>query len=398
MVVRDQLMSRGWPSDVMRLGCVVSVVALGIARVAPSAVRGREALQVRAADQAVVTLRRLGPFFVKAGQLLATRPDVIPPDLCDALAAAFVSPNRPDRLEGSVATVIKTVEDGKPVAVKRLKPEAASLLETDVRLVRRIAALLTRRESLRPIAAIIEQLCSAVQGQCDLVAEAETLDRFRALTDALPLLIPAVDHVNSNSSELRMSWLDGQTDYIQVPDPAVAKILLRTIYEMLFVHGTVHCDLHPGNWWIVSDGRLALVDAGFAYQLDPDMLDHFGEFFLGLSSGNSDVCAQEALAVCINPPPEGPQRRQFLAEIAALADSVAGRSADNFSLAGFARELFAIQRRHRAYSKAEFVFPFTALLAIEGQVRRLDPAIKFQALAGPIVLRGLVQRSRGRRK
>jgi ubiquinone biosynthesis protein len=159
---------------------------------------------------------------------------------------------------------------------------------------------------------------------------------------------------------------------------------------MLFSAGLVHCDLHPGNWWFLPDGRLALVDAGFVFRLDDTMRRRFMTFFLAMSAGHADVCADQALACSIRPVGREPERR-FRADLADLVDRVHGKLAAEFSLLGFARDFFDIQRRHGAFSQAEFVFPLIALLAVEGQVRKLDPAADFQAVARPIILRAMIR-------
>ncbi|MFD2351224.1 hypothetical protein ACFSTC_20675 [Nonomuraea ferruginea] len=126
------------------------------------------------------------------------------------------------------------------------------------------------------------------------------------------------------------------------------------------------------------------------------MRTHFTEFFLGMSSGNAEICATHALAAAARPvPPEA--EKAFRRDMEGLIGSVTGLTAGAFSLAGFAARFFAVQRRHQAFSRAEFIFPLMALLAIEGQVKQLDPGINFQSLAGPVVLRSIVARARAER-
>lgn len=351
-------------------------------------------------DRAVACLWRLGPAFVKFGQLLASRRDVMPEAFCAALDAGLArrrSTCGTETFHGSIATVTREIVGGTPVAVKVKRPGVAQRLDLDLNLLEGAAAAVERVRAVRmPLLAITREMTNAVRGQCDLEREAVVLTEFARLEQTLPVVFPRVIPQESDGDRITMTWLEGQ--YL-TPAPAdarrVARQLVQVVFEMLFVGGLVHCDLHPGNWWVLPDGRLAIVDAGFAYQLDPDMLDHFGEFFLGMAAGNGEVCARHALATTtssLSPAAEAAFRR----DIGALIEDTTGRTAGDFSLAGFAARLFAIQRRHGAYSKASFIFPFAALLAIEGQVKSLDPAINFQGLSGPIVLRGLINRSRAR--
>lgn len=351
-------------------------------------------------------LWRLGPAFVKAGQLLSTRQDVLPPQLCRELqsALAFGREQVRDPLSGepriadvgSVATVRRARIRGTDVAIKTIRPGTAQRLELDLGVLEFLTAALMRLlpGSSMPLRQIVHEIAESVRGQTDLVGEADTLRRLATLERSLPVLLPTVVPERSNAHQLTMTWLAGQPDGRAFSnDKRVAKRLVLAVYEMLFITGIVHCDLHPGNWWELPDGRLAIVDAGFAYQLDDEMRSHFAEFFLGMASDNAELCATHALAACAVPV-SAVDEAGFRAEMQTLISSSAGRTAGDFSLTGFAAKFFAIQRRHHAYSRATFIFPFMALLAIEGQVKQLDPGINFQSLAGPVVLRAIVNRAR----
>jgi len=351
-------------------------------------------------------LWRLGPAFVKVGQLLSTRQDVLPPQLCRELqsALAFGREQVADPLTGepriadvgSVATVRRARIKGTEVAVKAIRPGTAQRLELDLGVLEFLTAALMRLmpRSSMPLRQIVHEIAESVRRQTDLVGEADTLRRLATLERSLPVLLPTVLPERSNSHQLTMTWLPGQPDGRTFSnDKRVAKRLVLAVYEMLFITGIVHCDLHPGNWWELPDGRLAIVDAGFAYQLDDEMRSHFAEFFLGMASDNAELCATHALAACAVPV-SAADEAGFRADLQTLISSTTGRTAGDFSLTGFAAKFFAIQRRHHAYSRATFIFPFMALLAIEGQVKQLDPGINFQALAGPVVLRAIVNRAR----
>lgn len=411
MAMTRELTPRAALRATIRSGQILTIAAGYLLLLMPALVRAklpgtRRSAPAEAGRVISACLWRLGPAFVKVGQLLSTRQDVLPPPLCRELQLALAFGRRQVldaehatfRIEeiGSVATVRRARVDGRDVAIKTIRPGTASQLELDLGLLRFMTAVLMLflRRSAMPLPQIVGEISESVRKQSDLLSEAETLDRLAALEHNLPVALPQVLHEHSDAHQLVMSWLPGQqTGRDFASDKRAAKRLVLAVYEMLFITGIVHCDLHPGNWWELPDGRLAIVDAGFAYQLDEEMRSHFAEFFLGMSSGNSELCATHALAACSAPvPPE--HEAGFRAEMAVLIGSTTGMTAGDFSLAGFAAKFFAIQRRHHAYSRATFIFPFMALLAIEGQVKLLDPGINFQALAGPVVLRAIVNRAR----
>ena len=339
----------------------------------------------------------LGPAYVKLGQLLASRRDILPPNVCAIFTRGFVQPTKTaTTYAGSMATVSPTHVAGEKFAVKRIKPDAAKLLELDTAIMLRAAYLASKLPLAAPLAGILHELCVAIRRQNDLEAERRALERFAELESALPVNFPRPVESAQPADLLVMTWLPDQEDHSIQQSPRAAKHLMEVLFEMLFVSGYVHCDLHAGNWWVMRDGRLAIVDAGFCYELDDDLMDHFAEFFLGLAAANSSTCADRALAVCIEPLAADAEQ-QFRRGMDVLVSKYAGRRAGDFSLPEFAADLFKLQRKHHAYARADFIFPFTALLAIEGQVRSLDPTLDFQDLAGPPALRGLIGRARSRR-
>ncbi|WP_144069843.1 AarF/UbiB family protein [Nonomuraea indica] len=391
-----------------QIAAVLCGVAVSLARsLVRHAGRGRRDRRDRIVREAggVVSaaLWRLGPAFIKVGQMLSSRRDLFAAAFCEELEAGLARGRaggvRAGVEVGSVAAVERRRVGGVDAAVKTIHPTAAELLRVDLGLIMAMTRLagVPLRRSGPTLRRVVREMCESVRRQTDLVAEAETLRLLEDLESALPVVFPRVLAGDSGPDALTMTWIPGQPGGRRFANPRrTAKRLVLTVYEMLFITGVVHCDLHPGNWWELPDGRLAIVDAGFAYELDEEMRTHFAEFFLGMSSGNAEVCATHALAAAAEPvSPE--DEKAFRRDMEGLIGSTTGLTAGDFSLTGFAARFFAIQRRHRAYSRAEFVFPLMALLAIEGQVKQLDPKINFQSLAGPVVLRSIVARARAGR-
>ncbi|MDR8413086.1 AarF/UbiB family protein [Nonomuraea sp. 3-1Str] len=403
---RHPLRDLAWP--VVRTAQIAVVLCGVAASMAGSLVRhagrGRRERILRDAGAVVsAALWRLGPAFIKVGQMLSSRRDLFAAAFCEELESGLARGRAGGAEEGveigSVASVERHLVGGVDAAVKTIHPTAAERLRVDLGLITAmtgIAGALLRRSG-PTLRHVVHEMCASVRRQTDLVAEAAALRRLEDLELVLPVVFPRVLDDASGPDVLTMTWLPGQAGGRRFADPRrTAKRLVLTLYEMLFVNGVVHCDLHPGNWWELPDGRLAIVDAGFTYELDDEMRTHFAEFFLGMSSGNAEVCATHALAAAAQPvSPE--HEKAFRRDMEHLIGSITGLTAGSFSLTGFAARFFAVQRRHRAFSRAEFIFPLMALLAIEGQVKQLDPGINFQSLAGPVVLRSIVARARAGR-
>jgi ubiquinone biosynthesis protein len=119
----------------------------------------------------------------------------------------------------------------------------------------------------------------------------------------------------------------------------------------------------------------------------------FAEFFLNMAIGRGRRCAQIVIESSLGLRP-GADVELFTEELAALVDRNFGLSAKQFSLIGFATEMFDLQRRHGVAATPELVFPLLSLLVIEPTVRELDPGIDFQAVAKPVLNRALFAAAR----
>ena len=345
-------------------------------------------------------LWRLGPAFVKLGQVLSSRPDLIDPRICYQLkcSLALGHGRQPRRhvyptfiASGSVADVYRVQGEHGDLAIKVLRQGVAASLARDLALVEGLATASARFAPRRlPVRPLVHDLCESVRQQADLSEERRRLVALASLETTCDVVLPRPIEDLSTPDQLAMSWLPNQGEIDPMERATwVARELLRVVFEMLFVTGTVHCDLHPGNWWIMPDGRIAIVDAGFAFQLDAEMQEHFTQFFFGMATGDAELCSTHAIAAALGPVTESAQR-SFRAQMVGLIEGAHGRPTSEFSLARFAYDFFAIQRANNAISRPSFIFPIVALLAIEGQVKALDASVDFQAVAMPAMMRWLV--------
>ncbi|MER5863175.1 AarF/UbiB family protein [Kitasatospora sp. NPDC002040] len=365
-------------------------------------------------------LAELGPFFVKGGQLLSTRRDLLPPALCRALGGLTDRVPAPGREEiraivesvhgpehdwpftsvdwapvaaGSIATVHRAVlRDGRTVALKIRRPGIAATMATDLRLATAVARCARWVPSLRRVPAeeMVGQVGGAILRQLDFALERRSLHVLRKnLADLPGLRLPLPDDALSTDETVVMEFMTDLGRFRpDALDPEarreVVRTVLQAVYRMLFLDGTVHCDLHPGNLYLTGQGEVVILDGGFVVQLPDHVRRLFGEFFLNMALGRGRRCADITIesAAVVDPDCDVAGFRDRVEKLVAEATLAVSK---DFNLAEFAPKLFQAQRDFGVYAAAEFAFPLLSLLVLEGMVKEFDSDVDFQSEAIPVL-------------
>jgi ubiquinone biosynthesis protein len=384
----------------------------------------RDAARRQVSRTLVALLQRLGPAFIKVGQILGTRRDLLPEALCAELSILHcrVRPMSAERARsalvaaygerldavfseldlhpvagGSIACVYwARLHNGRVVAVKLRRPGIGALMARDLALIKWAGALVGRLPICRgtPVRGLVDQLCDAAALQVDFAREADNLIRLRRnLAQVSRVRVPRIEEEACRDGVLVMEFIPALcTD---TPDRcsaaarrAFAANTLSAIYQMLFVDGFVHCDLHRGNLYFTEHGQVVILDAGFSVQLTERLRRLFAEFFMYMGEGAGKRCAEIVMQSA-----SGCDRAVdvawFTEHMSKLVERSSGLKANRFSLIAFAAEMFNLQRQSGLHGATELVFPLLSLLAIEGTVRELDPEVDFQRAARPPVMRAL---------
>lgn len=254
----------------------------------------------RRARECAELLVDLGPAFIKAGQALSTRPDIVPPVLLEELAQLqdqlpgfssalamacieedlgapvhehFDSLEREPISAASLGQVHRGVlKGGQPVAVKVQRPGLREQITLDLYIVRNIAAWLNRNIGLirSDLVALIDELGQRVFEEMDYLNEAANAERFRELHRNNPrIAVPAIYRNATSRRVLTMEWIDGvkltNLDAVRAmgidPDDMV-EVGVNCSLQQLLEHGFFHADPHPGNLLALEDGRLCYLDFG----------------------------------------------------------------------------------------------------------------------------------------
>jgi ubiquinone biosynthesis protein len=243
-----------------------------------------------------------------------------------------------------------------------------------------------------PFEVMHDQVGSAILRQLDFRAEVDSLVALRENLVGFPdVRIPAPMPDLCTDDTVVMEFVEDLRQFepgdLDMEDRrSVVRSVLAVIYEMLFIDGLVHCDLHPGNLYIEHGTGLVMLDAGFVIQLPDAVRRSFADFFINMALGDGWMCAQIVIdsAADVAKDCDLDGFRAALAEL--VADSSGARAAD-FELARFAGRLFDLQRRFGLFPAPEFAFPLLSLLVIEGMIKGFDADVDFQAEAVPVLAR-----------
>ena len=252
------------------------------------------------AKEAADLIASLGPAFIKAGQALSTRPDIVPPLLLEELAqlqdqlpgfdSALAMACIEDDLGAQVLEIYEQLDaepisaaslgqvhkgvlkGGQVVAVKVQRPGLREQITLDLYIVRNIAAWLNQNVGLirSDLVALIDELGKRVFEEMDYCNEAANAERFAALHAHNPrIAVPRIYHQATSRRVLTMEWIEGvkltnleAVRGIGVDPDEMVNIGVNCSLQQLLEHGFFHADPHPGNLLALSDGRLAYLDFG----------------------------------------------------------------------------------------------------------------------------------------
>jgi len=283
-------------------------------------------MRVERATTLLNSFLTLGPTFIKLGQLLSTRPDVLPPEYVDvftqlqdrvppapweeaeAVIEAALGPVDErfesfdtDAISGaSLGQVYRAEVDGRPVAVKVRRPGIEALVEADLRVIRWSLPFLlyfvgeARSFSLENLA---DEFAKTIREEMDYEREARMLTEIRGnFADDPGIAIPAVVPSHSGPLVLTMEYIGGtkinevdELDTRGIDRHAVAERLQRAYMKMLIEDGIFHADPHPGNLAVQDDGTIVFYDFGMSAHVDEFIQRNIVDFYVAIANQDIDA-------------------------------------------------------------------------------------------------------------
>ncbi|WP_112662100.1 2-polyprenylphenol 6-hydroxylase [Microvirga flavescens] len=401
--------------------------ALRVARIVERRNIGDGAARLSAA------LTRLGPSYVKFGQFLATRPDIVgaqaardleqlqdrmPPFPRDeavktveaalgrSIGTLFLDFSEP-LAAASIAQVhkarIKTPEGEETVAVKVVRPGVREGFARDLQAMRAAAKTLERfmPEARRFKAQeVVETLARSVAVEMDLRLEAAAMSELAENTkDDHDFIVPKPEWDLTARDVLTTTWIDGirLNDLAAIDAAGFDRVsLARTLIQSFLRHairdGFFHADMHPGNLFIDAKGRLVAVDFGIMGRLGMKERLFLAEILLGFIQRDYRRVAEVHFEAGYVPPHHSVE--DFAQALRAIGEPIHDRRADEISMAKLLTLLFEITALFDMATRTELVMLQKTMVVVEGVARNLDPKLDMWGTADPVV-RGWIERHFG---
>jgi ubiquinone biosynthesis protein len=381
-----------------------------------------------------LALEDLGATFIKFGQVLSTRPDLIPADLVseltklqesvpsfpveraietieselgDTVDRLFAEFDRQPLAAGSLGQVHRARHlNGTQLAVKVRRPNVVRDVERDLELMLELAILIERHlpESrvFEPVG-LVTQFARSIRREMNFVREARTLDEFaRLFKGDSTLTVPGVYWELSGETIVTMDYLDGfkVSDRLAIYSANLncrelaangAKIFLKQVFEFGLFHG----DPHPGNVRVMRNGSLGLIDFGMVGRLEDERREQLVDIFLSISQ--RDVKQAVDLVLTVGRPSGDVDRPLLQADIRDFIETYYGLSLERVKMGKLLSDFVLILSNHSIRYPADLMLLIRAMVTLDGLGRDLDPEFNLAQYLAPFVKRIIRNRYNPRR-
>ncbi|MBM7623220.1 ABC1 kinase family protein [Sporohalobacter salinus] len=375
-----------------------------------------------------LVLEELGPTFIKLGQLLSTRPDLIPQKYIRELTKlqddippfsfdlvleqieeelnqppdkVFANIEKEPLAAASIGQVHKAVlQDGQQVVIKVQRPEIKDIIETDLDIIFSLAEIIDDRviadDFLDPVE-IASEFDRIIKKELNYQIEARNTERFRKnFADEQEIKVPKVYWELSNKKLLVLEYIEGVKLSKIVSEgknrdrKKLAQIGANSFMKQVLVDGFFHGDPHPGNILVTSQQEVAFIDFGIVGRIDEDTMEEIADLFLAVIDRDIDKMVDTLLELGMLT--QKINHRALKRDIGELLDEYYGSDLKEIDISRIINQMLALAFKYRVQLPADFILLGKALMTVEGIGRELDPEFNVLAVAKPFAYQLLKER------
>lgn len=386
------------------------------------------------AERGRLVIEELGPTFIKMGQILSTRPDLLPSDFILELsklqkqATPFPFTEAKKIIEAELKITLTDVFahfeeeplaaasfgqvhrakllDGAEVVVKVQRPNIKRIVEVDLEIMTHIARLLEGQLdswSIHKPTLVVEEFARLIERELDYTIESSHIERFGwQFEEEATIYVPCVYRKAISRRVLTMEYVDGLSitdmatlDAAGIDRRVIARHGFRLIIQQIFMHGFFHADPHPGNLLILPNNIICYLDFGMMGRIDAQSRQDCADLVLAIIRRNEVKATSALLRLTVTQ--KKPNRVLLEKEVATFMDQYSYRPLKDIELGKLLYEILDITSRHHLRIPPDIFLMMKALTTVEGLGRKLDPDFDPIRQAQPFVWRIYLNRFAPRR-
>jgi ubiquinone biosynthesis protein len=371
-----------------------------------------------------MVLEELGPTFIKLGQILSTRPDLLPVEFIQELPKLqdevppfsfpeveaiikeelkknidqfFLSFDKQPLAAASIGQVHQArMSDGTNVVVKIQRPGIQRIIEVDLEIMVHLAGLMEHHLEgwdIQHPTRVVEEFAHTLERELDYTLEAAYTERFaRQFEDEPGVYVPKVYREATTSRVICMEHINGvkasDIDRLQkegLDRNKLAKRGLDLIMEQIFVHGFFHADPHPGNIFVLPGNVICYIDFGMMGRLNLEMRECFADLIMNIVHRDERGAAKALVKLTLSE--EEPDYLILQRDVAEFMDQHCYRPLKDVELGPLLHQLLEMAKRHRLSIPPDLFLMIKALSTVEGLGRTLDPNLDVIEQAAPFMKR-----------
>jgi ubiquinone biosynthesis protein len=369
-----------------------------------------------------LALQELGPTFIKLGQILSTRSDIVPPDIIaelvklqdrvpaapfsqieieierelgGAIDALFAEFSEIPIAAASIGQVhAARLRDGRDVVVKVQRPGVQTVIDEDLAILSDLARATSRRVAQArrlDLQGLISEFDWTLRGELDYLREGRNAERFgRMFADDKSVVIPEIHWAHCTSRVLTMERLRGcRIDDVRGIEAAglrredVAVMAANLLFKEVFQEGFFHADPHPGNFLVTTDGRIGAMDFGMVGALNERLREQLLFTLFAVTEQDTPRIVDDL--VTLGAANASVDRPALERDVDHMLAQYYGRTLDQVQIGRVLNDVMALVRRHQIRLPSELALLSKTIMMSEAVGRQLDPAFQVTAVAEPFV-------------